>query len=225
MHYLVVNLDKKEYFRPIALGAPHGSKYCGITSSYDRKDWQWLIPLAQFVELHGIPGVNEVRPRWLGSWAGDRVLILRGDDDTDSLVPEDLQAMKAIGAPNISSYKSVRQDFKDLTGELKASIENSAWMADLRYANFTQAPWDYSWLTPEEAAQRLDSARQQGPAFFEGYVLWLDGRYNLRPEVKDLVAKEAAAIVSGLSTYAQPAPTKTCLADQAGQGVGTLANS
>src|SRR4051812_37347092 len=87
MRYLFVNADKREYVRLVDLGAPHGSKYFELTQYLGPADWQWTILLAQMLELttpHPFGGLDEPCPL---CWAGDRVFILRGDDESGVTLP------------------------------------------------------------------------------------------------------------------------------------------
>src|SRR5689334_10265890 len=88
VHYLLVNLDKKEFIRPVALGAPPGREYADVGADYGPCDWHWLILLAHLIERRTGPNPVTGQPRQSGPWAGDRIEILRGDQACD-LVPED----------------------------------------------------------------------------------------------------------------------------------------
>jgi hypothetical protein len=191
MHYLLVNLDKKEYIRPIALGAPHGSTGWGITTSYGAYDWQWLILLAQLLELQkeDPPSADHGKvDRVPGSWAGDRVVLLRGDDKSGRLMPEDMRAMKALGATELSDYQVLRREFKDLTNDLKGWLPDKEFGWTSQFDAITLPP-DYGWLTAERAGECLEYAESKGKEFARQYRRWLSKQPGLKPGVRALLEK------------------------------------
>src|SRR4051812_38731312 len=107
MRYLVLNLDKRQYFRPVELGAAHGSKYAGVAESQGPHDWPWLVLLAHLLESPQEGHLARGLGPWYGAWAGDRVAVVRGDDGTGRFLDEDLQALRALGAPG-TDYQAVR---------------------------------------------------------------------------------------------------------------------
>src|SRR4051794_1591296 len=115
MRYMVVNLDRQQYFRPVELGAPHGSKYSGVGEAQGPHDWPWLILLSHLMESRSDDWLARRLGPWYGAWAGDRVAVVRGDDETARFLPEDLQALRALGAPG-TDYQVVRGHFEDVTG-------------------------------------------------------------------------------------------------------------
>lgn len=193
MRYLVLNLDKRAYFRPIELGAPHGSKYGSVAEACGPYDWTWLIILAALLERPADNGGTLPSERWQGKWAGDRVLILRDDQKTGAFSPEDLAALTALGAPDVKDYKVVRENYTDLTNDLKRLWPNHSDYFDLRFQQITQ-PDDYGWLTEAKVKECLEFAREKGPLFLWRYVSWLADRPGLPPEARALVEKEKASL-------------------------------
>jgi hypothetical protein len=192
MHYMLVNITKKQYFRPIGLGAPHGRKYWGIASHYGPYDWQWLILLAHLVELQNADTdtCGHQKPNAVvGSWASDRILLLRGDDKSGRLMPEDLRVLKALGEDQLCDYKVLRDEYEDLTPQLKDWWAKKPWMMDSRFGQFTRPP-DYGWLTVDQARSHLAYAASKGIEFARQYRCWLAKQPGLKPEIQDILHQE-----------------------------------
>src|SRR3954463_9323136 len=130
MRYMIVNIDKQQYFRPIELGAPHGSKYLTVADAQGARDWRWLLLLIHLLESSSSTYYGAIAP-WFGAWSGDRVAIVRNDDETGTFLDEELQALKALGA-DVKDYAHLRENYEDLTPELK-----KAWSENFRAASST----------------------------------------------------------------------------------------
>jgi hypothetical protein len=139
MHFIVVNIDKQEYFRPIALDADHGSKYWGIVESTGVFNSRWLLFLAHLIERGAT--AEQHFPRQ-GSWASDRVVIVRGDDQSDLFLSEDEVAFKVLGAKTVTPYKHVREQFADITADLKGWGPCPSWRRESAFTQLTR-PEEY----------------------------------------------------------------------------------
>jgi hypothetical protein len=192
MRYLIVNLDNQQYFRPVELGAPHGSKYGSVADAQGPYDWPWLIFLSQMLESPSEAYLNQTLGPLYGAWAGDRIAIVRGDDETGAFLPEDLQALKALGA-DVKDYKFIRENYQDRTDELKKTLPTTFWGRHTHFQRITQ-PQDYGWLTVKAAKERINFARSKGSDYHRDYLRWLLGRLGVRPEVQALVRKEMARL-------------------------------
>jgi hypothetical protein len=197
MQYIAVNLHRQEYFRPMALGGPVGSRYWSVASTRGWERVEWLLCLAWLLELDTGPpffgGSHQNSP--VPSWAGDRTVILREDDNSSTYVPEDIQAMMAIGErPPPSSYRYVRDYFRDITNALRTAWPATPCMRTARFAYLSRAPEDYSQLTVAEVARSLEKARPRGKAFVRDYLMWLSRRPGLSAVVRSLIRQEKAKL-------------------------------
>jgi hypothetical protein len=132
MRYVIVNVEKQQYFRPVELGGSHGSTYWSVAEVQGPQDYSWLTSLAYLLEMR--PEGNDRRDRigpLYGAWAGDRVVLVRGDETSGRFLCEDLRALKALGA-DVKDYKYLRENYEDLTSDLREAWPKIDWLRDLR---------------------------------------------------------------------------------------------
>jgi hypothetical protein len=123
MAYVFANFDKGQYFRPQAFGAPQLVRHEGAAERHVRAPhFGWTMLLVGLFE--DSPSSRLCGKPWPFTWTGDRVALLRGDDLSGALVPEDVRALRAIAAQEpLTSYQYVREHFKDVTAGLKKRWE------------------------------------------------------------------------------------------------------
>jgi hypothetical protein len=122
MYYFLVNLDKRQYLRPTAFGAPLLSKSEPTHEKYTAsRHFGWLTLMAGLLEAKSANGQRpaaKAKVPEMPCWAGDRVIIIRDDDGTILGVEEEEQAMEALQGIFQSSYEYVRDHFRDITKSL-----------------------------------------------------------------------------------------------------------
>lgn len=124
MHYLFANYDKKQYFRPIALGSPHGTINSRVGPCVPPTHREWLAIYLEMIEA--VPDTQREAEKHLGelpSWAGDRTAIIRQDDHSGTMCPEELQALAALGGTSLPAYRTIRDSYVDVTDLVRARME------------------------------------------------------------------------------------------------------
>jgi hypothetical protein len=188
MHYLVVNLDKQQYFRPIALGARHATRCFSVALSSIDDLGLWPLFLAQLLDCGTkLAGPPEERP-WTGSWAGDRFLIVREQGTSPSLMPQNFHAMKALRSKRLTPYQYARTAFKDVTPTLQQWAPAPLWHGAELFRRITR-PSHCGWVNATDLEGFLDRARKQGDAFRKEYVFWLSWQPGLQKAVRDRLRK------------------------------------
>ena len=181
MNYVFANFDKEQYVRPLALGAAPARKGRPVLARSDlRSHVQWLT----LVELLLEAGPPRKKKTLAGSWAGDRVAVVRADDTTVRFA-EDGIALYALAGERLTTYGYVLRHFKNVTRAALSLGSRQGLLGD-EWFELMSRPRSFYWLTVGEAASLMDEAREGGDAYHRNYLAWLRDCPTARPAVRRL---------------------------------------
>jgi hypothetical protein len=188
MELLIVNLDKRQFVRPVTFG-PDGAGGRAEVPARNCDDVTCFRTVLALLE-EGAASPGSLR----GTWAGDRVAVLDSDDDSVRFLAQDDLAMYVLADTPPSNYRYVVDHFDDVTGDL---------LGDILLEIFTERDWlervalscCLKGLTPERAKQFLAEAAGECGAYHDEFLKWFASRPDVGASLQRLAMAEHAALV------------------------------